>query len=80
MLALSSCAGGWTESDKTQLRDDCVQQARTQISADKTSKYCDCFVEQMVKAYPVFNDVMEHYQSDTVEQLKAHCRKEIGMQ
>ena len=46
----------------------------------KTDKYCDCFVEQMVKTYPVFNDVMEHYQSDTVEKLKAHCRHEIGMQ
>jgi hypothetical protein len=44
-----------------------------------TNKYCDCFVEQMVTAYPVFNDVLEHYQSDTVERLKAHCRKEIGL-
>jgi hypothetical protein len=79
IIALSSCAGGWTEEDKKQLRDDCVWQAHTQISEAKTSKYCDCFVEQMVKTYPVFNDVTEHYQSDTVEQLKAHCRHEIGL-
>lgn len=78
-LTLSSCAGGWTEDDKKELRADCVSQAKTQISAEKTDKYCDCFVEQMVKTYPVFNDVMEHYQSDTVEKLKAHCRHEIGM-
>jgi hypothetical protein len=79
-LLLTSCAGGWTEEDKKQLRNDCVEQAKTQISAENTAKYCDCFVEQMVKTYPVFNDVMEHYKSDSVEKLKAHCRHEIGMQ
>ena len=79
IITLSSCAGGWSDEDKKQLRNDCVQQAKTQISEANTAKYCDCFVEQMVKTYPVFNDVMEHYQSDTVEKLKAHCRHEIGM-
>ncbi len=79
LLSLSSCAGGWTDDDKKQLRADCVSQAKTQISEANTAKYCDCFVEQMVKTYPVFNDVMEHYQSDTVEHIKAHCRAEIGM-
>ena len=79
LFAFSSCAGGWTNEDKKQLRDDCVTQAKTQISESATAKYCDCFVAQMVKTYPVFNDMTEHYQSDTVERLKAHCRKEIGM-
>ena len=79
IIALSSCAGGWNEDDKKQLRAECVEQARTQISQAQTGKYCDCFVEQMVKTYPVFNDVMEHYKSDTVDALKAHCRHEIGL-
>lgn len=78
-ILLTSCAGGWTEDDKKKLRDDCVEQARSQISEEQTKKYCDCFVEQMVKTYPVFNDMMDHYQSDTVEKLKAHCRHEIGL-
>lgn len=78
-LLLTSCAGGWTEDDKKQLHAECVEQEKTQISESNTAKYCDCFVEQMVKTYPVFNDVVEHYRSDTVEQLKAHCRHEIGM-
>lgn len=78
-LLLCSCAGGWTEDDKKKMRDDCLQQSKGQIGEDKANKYCDCFVEQMVKTYPVFNDMMEHYQSDTVERLKAHCRGEIGM-
>ena len=78
-IFLVSCAGGWTEDDKKKLHADCVEQAGRQISAEQTKKYCDCFVEQTVKTYPVFNDMMEHYQSDTVEQLKAHCRHEIGL-
>lgn len=80
IITLSACAGGWTEEDKKQLRDDCVAQSRTQITEAQTAKYCDCFVAQMVKTYPIFNDVMDHYQSDTVEALKAHCRREIGLQ
>jgi hypothetical protein len=79
MLCFCSCAGGWTEDDKKQLRADCVEQARNEISEAQTTRYCDCFVEQMVKTYPVFNDVMEHYRSDTVEKIKAHCRQEIGV-
>jgi hypothetical protein len=79
ILALSGCAGGWTDEDKKTLRDGCVEQSRSQISEELTNKYCDCFVEQMVKTYPVFNDAMEHAVSDTVEQLKARCRKEIGL-
>jgi hypothetical protein len=79
LLTLSACAGGWTDEDKKKLRDDCVEQTRTQISEEQTRKYCDCFVEQMVTTYPVFNDMMDHYKSDTVEKLKAHCRHEIGL-
>lgn len=79
-LFLHSCGGGWTEEDKKKLRDDCVSQAKTQISEANTKKYCDCFVEQMVAKYPVFNDMMNKYQADTIEALKKHCRNEIGMQ
>lgn len=79
IAVLSSCAGGWTEEDRKQLRHDCMEQSRSQISEARAAEYCGCFVAQMVKAYPVFNDVVEHYQSDTVEALKAHCRREIGL-
>lgn len=79
ILTFSSCAGGWTEEDKKQLREQCLSQSNSQIGEAQAKKYCDCFVEQMVKTYPVFNDVLEHYQSDTVEKLKTHCRQEIGM-
>ena len=80
ILFLSACGGGWTEEDKKQMRDDCVRQSRTQISEEQTNKYCDCFVEQIVKTYPVFNDMLDNYKSDTVEKLKEHCRREIGLQ
>ncbi|MBS1643848.1 MAG: hypothetical protein JST36_02325 [Bacteroidetes bacterium] len=78
-LLLCSCAGGWTEDDKNKLRDDCLAQARTQISEEQSKKYCACFVEQMVAKYPVFNDMMRGYQTDTIEALKKHCRAEIGL-
>ncbi len=79
LFSLSSCSGGWTEEDKKSLRNDCLEQSRAQIPEAQAAKYCDCFVESMVKTYPVFNDVMEHYKSDTVEKLKAHCRQEVGL-
>lgn len=80
LIFLTGCAGGWTEEDKTKLHGECMEQSRRQIPEAQATKYCDCFVEGMVRTYPVFNDVMEHYQSDTVEKLKAHCRQDIGMQ
>ena len=79
LISLGSCAGGWTDDDKKQLRKECAEQVGSQITEARRDKYCDCFVDQMVKTFPVFNDVMEHYQSDTVDALKAHCRKEIGL-
>ena len=79
IITLGSCAGGWTEDDKKKLRSDCMEQADSQIGEDKANKYCDCFTEEMVKAYPVFNDMLEHYQSDTVEKLKEHCRHQLGL-
>ena len=79
IITLGSCAGGWTDDDKKQLRESCVTQARGQISEAQTEKYCNCFVEQMVTTFPVFNDAMAHAQSDTVEKLKARCRQEIGV-
>ncbi len=79
VFLLSSCAGGWTDDDKKSLRTDCMDQSRGQIGEAQAGKYCDCFVESMVKTYPVFNDVMEHYKSDTVEKLKARCRQEVGL-
>ncbi|MBS1616511.1 MAG: hypothetical protein JST06_10390 [Bacteroidetes bacterium] len=78
-LLLASCAGGWTEGDKSQLRQECMSQSVPQIGEQRASTYCNCFVEQMVKQYPVFNDMMERYQADTIEKLKKHCRKEIGL-
>ncbi len=79
LLTFTGCAGGWTDDDKKGLRTDCLEQSRNQIGEDKAGKYCDCFVESMVKTYPVFNDVMEHYKSDSVEKLKAHCRQQVGL-
>jgi hypothetical protein len=78
-LLLASCAGGWTDDDKKQLRQECMNQSVSQIGEQRAATYCDCFVDQMVTAYPVFNDAMEHYNSDSVEKLKKHCRKEIGL-
>lgn len=78
-LLFASCAGGWTEDDKKQLRQECMSQSVPQIGEGRAAQYCDCFVEQMVKAYPVFNDMMDNYRSDTIEQLKQHCRREIGL-
>jgi hypothetical protein len=79
LIALSSCAGGWTEDDKKQQRNGCMEQARGQISEEMANKYCDCFLEELVTTYPVFNDFMDHIQSDTIERMKASCRHEIGL-
>ncbi len=78
-LFLASCAGGWHDEDKAKLRNDCMSQSAHQIGEAKANAYCDCFVEQVVKTYPVFNDFMDHMSLDTVEKLKAHCRKANGI-
>jgi len=79
ILALGSCAGGWTEEDKSKFRDDCKSSVSTQLPEAQANKYCDCFTDQMVSIYPVFNDAMEHRDSAKIEGAKAHCRKEIGL-
>jgi hypothetical protein len=79
-LFLGSCAGGWQEEDKAKLRNECLSQSTQQIGEGKAKAYCDCFVDQVVAKYPVFNDFMEHMSLDTVESLKAHCRKVNGIQ
>lgn len=56
-----------------------MSQSTPQIGEQRAATYCDCFVNQMVKQYPVFNDMMERYQTDTIEKIKQHCRKEIGL-
>ena len=79
-LFLASCAGGWQDEDKQKLRADCLSQSTQQIGEAKAKAYCECFVDQVVNKYPVFNDFMEHISLDTVERLKARCRKENGIQ
>lgn len=79
-VLLTSCAGGWQAEDKEKLRKECLLQAEQQVG-DATGKgYCDCFVESVVKSYPVFNDFMENRNADTLEKLKARCRHENGLQ
>jgi len=79
-LLLTSCAGGWNDEDKAKIRVDCMRQAERQIGDAKANAYCDCFVDKMVKTYPVFNDFMDHMNLDTVDKLKAECRKANGIQ
>lgn len=78
-LFLTSCAGGWHDEDKAKIRTDCMRQADNQIGEAKAKAYCDCFVDKMVKTYPVFNDFMDHMNLDTVDKLKAECRKANGL-
>ncbi len=78
-LLFASCAGGWTEDDKKQLRKECMTQSVPQIGETRAATYCDCFVEQMVHTYPVFNDMMDKFNVQIVDSLKKHCRKEIGL-
>jgi hypothetical protein len=79
IIALGSCAGGWTEEDKKLFRQDCISSVGSQLGEAQKNKYCECFTEQMVSIYPVFNDAMEHRDSAKLEEAKAHCRKEIGL-
>jgi len=79
IVTLGSCAGGWTEEDKNSFRQDCISSVGSQLSDANRKTYCDCFTDQMVSIYPVFNDAMEHRDSAKLEAAKAHCRKEIGL-
>ena len=79
ILTLGSCAGGWTEEDKVTFRKDCISSVGSQLADEQKSKYCDCFTEQMVSIYPVFNDAMEHRDSAKIAGAQEHCRKEIGL-
>lgn len=43
LLAVTSCGGGWSEDQKTQIKNQCLGNG---------SFDCECFVESVVKAHP----------------------------
>lgn len=43
LLVLSSCGGGWSDEQKTQIKNQCLGSG---------SYDCDCYVEAVVKAHP----------------------------
>jgi len=79
IVSISSCAGGWTDEDKRLFKKDCQESVGHQIDSMKRDIYCQCFTEEMVQTYPVFNDAMEHRDSAKLENAKTHCRNQIGM-
>jgi hypothetical protein len=80
LFILSGCAGGWTTEDKEKFRKDCINGTYSNLPEDKVKDYCDCYTEQMVKEYPVFNDALEHRDSAKNARMQKHCLHEIGME
>lgn len=67
LLILTSCAGGWSDDQKKQINNTCLGSGLYD---------CDCYVEEVVKAYPNpddFNNLTQEEKDAVVE----NCAVEI---
>lgn len=50
-LALTSCGGGWSEENKTSMKETCTSLQEI-IYPDDAKAICDCYVDKLVAQYP----------------------------
>jgi gamma-glutamyl:cysteine ligase YbdK (ATP-grasp superfamily) len=51
MVALTSCGGGWTEENKTEMKSTCTSLQEI-VYPDDAKAICDCYVDKLVAQYP----------------------------
>ncbi|MFY7861546.1 MAG: hypothetical protein ACOVP5_04905 [Chitinophagales bacterium] len=52
VFALSSCGGGWTEENKTQMKDTCSSLMKIRYDEADATAICSCYIDGLVKKYP----------------------------
>lgn len=62
LLSISSCKNTWSQEDKDNYMNTCLEGVNGQPSPEKAKAYCSCMLDKLVKRYPNVNDMMEHMQ------------------
>jgi len=73
IVALSSCGGGWTEENKTSMKETCTSLQEI-IYPDDAKAICDCYVDKLVAQYPKA-DMTPEQTTAVLEECSADAKK-----
>lgn len=75
-LLFASCKEDWSEENKKQYMDGCMEQAASWTSDQNRAKaYCDCSMEVIMKHYSTIDEVMENKDSVALNKELQACRQ-----
>jgi len=52
IVSLSSCGGGWTEDNKTSMKETCSSLMKLSYEETDAVAICDCYINNLVEKYP----------------------------
>lgn len=52
IVSLSSCGGGWTEDNKTSMKETCSSLMKLSYDEADAVAICDCYISNLVEKYP----------------------------
>jgi len=52
VVSLSSCGGGWTEENKTSMKETCSSLMKISYDEADATAICDCYITGLVEKYP----------------------------
>lgn len=52
LLGISSCKNTWSQEDKDNYMNTCLEGVNGQPSAEKAKAYCSCMLDKLVVRYP----------------------------